>query len=121
MKSELKTKWVNALRSDEYKQGRSRLVQGKGDHQAFCCLGVLCEVAGFDRVKPVDANAAEMYVNYVNPYARQGEYDKLTTSLDDDALKGLGMTADQQETLVTMNDLQNRNFNEIADWVEENL
>lgn len=42
MDKELKAKWVEALRSGKYKQGRSRLKHA-GRH---CCLGVLCEVAG---------------------------------------------------------------------------
>jgi len=33
-------KWVKALRSGKYKQGRNRL--RKKDR--FCCLGVLCEL-----------------------------------------------------------------------------
>lgn len=41
MDPNLKTKWVAALRSGEYEQGRSYLNRdGK-----YCCLGVLCELA----------------------------------------------------------------------------
>ena len=39
----IKKKWVEALRSGEYKQGKGRLVtykKSEGDFQ-FCCLGVL--------------------------------------------------------------------------------
>ena len=40
MNQEIKKKWVDALRSGKYKQGRGRLkASGK-----FCCLGVLCSV-----------------------------------------------------------------------------
>ena len=40
MTPELKTKWIEALRSGKYEQGKHYLkVNGK-----FCCLGVLCEV-----------------------------------------------------------------------------
>jgi hypothetical protein len=35
-------KWVTALRSGRFKQGRSVLNQGD---RALCCLGVACEVA----------------------------------------------------------------------------
>ena len=41
MNQEIKTKWVAALRSGEYKQTKSVLTNGKG----FCCLGVLCKVS----------------------------------------------------------------------------
>lgn len=42
MDAQLKAKWTAALRSDEFPQGRGRLRTKEG----FCCLGVLCEVAG---------------------------------------------------------------------------
>lgn len=41
MNSDIKTKWVAALRSGEFKQGREVLRTEKND---FCCLGVLCEL-----------------------------------------------------------------------------
>lgn len=40
MNPEIKTKWVAALRSGEFKQGRKQLRRGDN----FCCLGVLCEL-----------------------------------------------------------------------------
>lgn len=40
MNPEIKTKWVTALRSGEFEQGRSQLRRGN----TFCCLGVLCEL-----------------------------------------------------------------------------
>jgi hypothetical protein len=39
---EYKAKWVAALRSGEYRQGQGKLRTG----DAFCCLGVLCDVVG---------------------------------------------------------------------------
>lgn len=40
MNPEVKEKWVAALRSDEYDQGKNLLrFEGK-----FCCLGVLCDL-----------------------------------------------------------------------------
>ena len=41
MNPEIKTAWVDALRSGEYTQGR-RALQVNGE---FCCLGVLCDLA----------------------------------------------------------------------------
>jgi hypothetical protein len=40
MKPEVKAKWIAALRSGEYKQGRGVLRDG----DTFCCLGVLCDL-----------------------------------------------------------------------------
>ena len=46
MDPELKAKWVAALRSGEYKQGRDVLHNNKSN--TYCCLGVLCRVAEFE-------------------------------------------------------------------------
>ena len=42
MKAAVKKKWVEALRSGIYKQGRGQLVK----EDKFCCLGVLCDLYG---------------------------------------------------------------------------
>jgi hypothetical protein len=42
----IKRRWVEALRSGKYKQGKNRL-NGK---DGFCCLGVLCDLAVEDGV-----------------------------------------------------------------------
>lgn len=47
MKPEIKSKWVAALRSGEFKQGTGWLLQrNHNETQAayYCCLGVLCEL-----------------------------------------------------------------------------
>lgn len=41
MKKEWADKWVKALRSGEFKQGKSSL---KNSLNEYCCLGVLCEI-----------------------------------------------------------------------------
>lgn len=40
MNREIKKKWLEALRSGNYKQGSHRLRDGN----TFCCLGVLCDI-----------------------------------------------------------------------------
>jgi len=40
MNQEIKAKWLEALRSGEYKQGMKKLKSGDN----FCCLGVLCDI-----------------------------------------------------------------------------
>lgn len=40
MKTEIKTKWVESLRSGNYTQGENKLFDGKN----YCCLGVLCDL-----------------------------------------------------------------------------
>ena len=46
-KNDLIRKWDAALRSGEYRQGRGGLrYNHPSDGSKFCCLGVLCDVAG---------------------------------------------------------------------------
>lgn len=40
MNQEIKTKWLEALRSGNYKQGTGNLRRGIN----YCCLGVLCDI-----------------------------------------------------------------------------
>ena len=45
MKKRVLTKWLKALRSGKYKQGRGALCQiDKKGNESFCCLGVLCDM-----------------------------------------------------------------------------
>lgn len=50
MNPEIKASWVEALRSEEYKQGANALHR----NGTFCCLGVLCDLA-------VKAGAAKVF------------------------------------------------------------
>ncbi len=46
MKSEIKQKWLAALRSEEYKQTKHGLKRKLDDGSfGYCCLGVLCDIA----------------------------------------------------------------------------
>ena len=42
MNRDVALNWVDALRSEHYKQGKGRLCYG----DSYCCFGVLCEVLG---------------------------------------------------------------------------
>lgn len=111
MNPKLKKKWLTALRSGKYRRGQAQLKSG--NH--YCCLGVLCEVAGrkFD-----------------------GDETFLPKSIADLA----GVNARTQEVLASINDgdydvdqkgqygaikryRENRGapFSSIADFIEENL
>lgn len=59
MNPEVKQLWVDALRSGEYMQGRNALAKWDDDNGelAFCCLGVLCEVA---RLQGVDVESDDL-------------------------------------------------------------
>lgn len=53
MNPEIRDRWVAALRSGNYAQGRGHLKEDAG----YCCLGVLCELAVADGI----IGAAEKY------------------------------------------------------------
>lgn len=91
MKPELKTKWVEALRSGEFKQGMKRLRHG-GRH---CCLGVLCEIMG----EPI----------------RRGQ-EMPGTRVDEAA----GFDGNEADNIAAMND-EGQPFTDIADWIEAHL
>jgi hypothetical protein len=103
MDAELKKKWVEALRSGEYCQTREVLTDGAG----FCCLGVLCEVQG---IKKSD----------LGHYFYAGELVNDLGATDDDTFQVGGLTAQRRDKLAGMND-NGQSFEEIADWIEENL
>lgn len=97
MKKEFKDTWVAALRSGKYTQGTGSLLSCFG--AKYCCLGVLCQI---------------------NPdVAREGWEDGANLNYTEKSVYGLSHT--QTEALVDMNDRQRLNFNQIADWIEENL
>lgn len=49
MDDELKRKWVEALRSGKYRQGRKQLrIRHPGGDDSYCCLGVLCDLIAPD-------------------------------------------------------------------------
>lgn len=49
MKKEIADKWIAALRSGDYKQGKGAL-RKKDD--TYCCLGVLCAILGIEAREP---------------------------------------------------------------------
>lgn len=122
MNPRIKQRWLEALRSGEYKQTTENLQDCRG----FCCLGVLC-----------DLHAKERGTNWVrlnDNYELYGEAQTLPLSvqewagLDND----MGGVVDfdyedddvmyvKSESLPVINDTWNKNFNEIADLIETQL
>jgi hypothetical protein len=58
MNPQIKQKWVSALRSGDYQQGRNYLRTDNG----FCCLGVLCDL--YIKENNVEWNLANNGQNY---------------------------------------------------------
>jgi len=99
----MKKRWVEALRSGKYKQGSSFL-QKSG---SYCCLGVLADIeTDGDWVWNEDEQAWEI--------------NERVDFLCDDLCSKAKLTDDTQYALGTLND-RGATFEEIADWIEENL
>lgn len=100
-----KKRWVEALRSGQYKQTREELTNGT----AFCCLGVLCNLEALDEGETWDI-VDRCYTYKLSCY-------NLPTSL---RLKA-GLTRLQEDILTDLNDKALVDFTEIADYIEDNL
>lgn len=104
---EFKDKWIAALRSGKYEQGKSAL-ESNGK---FCCLGVACRVV-----------EVETYV--VDEMT--GQLNELEYIPDNEAIPRFIIGATETAAfLSTMNDgdgiVPPKSFSEISDYIEANL
>ena len=122
MDKRIKNKWLKALRSGEYEQGKGYLCEaGKDGTQKFCCLGVLInETEGFDFL-PGDPPVEGVGIShdFAVKHAAQN-YRTMVYMPSRDFNKRVGLEWGMAEALSDMND-EGRTFAEIADYIEENL
>lgn len=116
MNSELKAKWIEALRSGAFWQGRQHLRQSNDDEAgsySYCCLGVLGVVckASFD----ADVEDEKLQAKMKLPSGAYSTNETLTTQI----LHELGMSSSVGSRLITLNDDKRLSFSEIADWIEK--
>lgn len=128
MDAELKAKWIAALRSGEFKQAQSELHNAESD--SYCCLGVLCKVAGaewtsFEKEKEADEGTYLVTLDHVPVKDGQLLGDTDNEELEPAACEKFGIP--DQSILIGMNDgneilgIKPHSFAEIADWIEANL
>lgn len=109
MDAQLKAKWVEALRSDRYRQADGSLREERSiKRYSYCCLGVLCHAMGAKWINGVPVLGETVLEADGEAY------------LSFDALKLTGLDDASQRVLATMNDGGAR-FPEIADHIEANL
>lgn len=128
MKPLIKDKWLKALRSGEYKQGRQNLhLVISPENQQFCCLGVLCDLA-------VQEGVVDRW-NYASEVMQYGERQGLSShttlprrvwewaGLDTNSPVVLLRAGNKRTSLATLNDQTNDqwDFNRIAQIIEEQL
>jgi hypothetical protein len=106
LKKEYKIPWLKKLRSGRYKQVQGKLHKYEYGETAksklilgYCCLGVLCTT---------------------DPEAKKA-IDDMETVLDPVYFEKFGLTEDEQDILIKMNDHEGKSFKEIADYIEKNL
>lgn len=109
MKQDLKQAWLAALRSGKYRQGQGALKSVGG---SYCCLGVLCEVAGLKEKQLSCGSAAKAFID------KTGDYD--VSYLPDGFAHEVDISATKQSALAEMND-DGKTFEQIADYIEQNI
>ena len=118
MLNENAKKWVEALRSGKFKQGKNFLHSIEGD--TFCCLGVACELAVKEGIIP------EPILKDTGTYVYGDENDSSNGFLPR-AVKnwlGLGDVSGRLKmetgntSLTNLNDSGTYDFNAIADIIE---
>lgn len=132
MKKTVKKKWLKALRSGEYKQGKWQLQTpaSEGTVASFCCLGVLCELAVAEGVIPPPK------LNTENDKMYYGNGDGDTSTILPGAVIDWAFLKREVERgdkdnfrdphagahhLSFVNDFGGKSFNQIADLIEEHL
>ncbi len=117
--------WLRELRSGDYQQTTGRLVTG----DTFCCLGVLCNItAGY--VRRENGFAWGGAFHETNPEHQTFKDLGFTEYVDVMLLKGkhaaglqkmINSSCNVGNVFTVLNDSLRITFNEVADFVEENL
>lgn len=121
MNAELKTSWLEALRSGNYKQCTGKLCNVISTNKSYCCLGVLLDVAkskGFD-MDITDAPHDYPGDNYCMrfTYKQNSSDGELPNSFREE----VGISNVHEQQLIDMNDDDRSSFTEIADYIEKEL
>lgn len=127
MNPEIKARWVAALRSGKYQQGRRVLRNG----DSYCCLGVLCELALEDGIVTATIDEHTSVTRYHDVDRSHNEFSDehdsthlLSLGVRDWANLGLNPSVSsgggRTHTLSGFND-EGTSFADIADMIEERL
>jgi hypothetical protein len=109
MKQELLRKWVDALESGRYEQAHTALRVDNG----YCCLGVLCDLAGEGRWVPPTEDEIIKKDYFVMGDVR--ERNVLPYPL----AELVGVTEAQEKKLVEANDNKHETFLQIAQRIRK--
>lgn len=107
MNKKLKPKWLKALRSGKYKQGTAYL---RSTNDRYCCLGVLLDVAG------VEWRGGGGDICYASGFGRGSR-----TGLSAYRMRQFGLSSNEVNALMSMNDIDRKSFEQIAQYISETL
>ena len=127
MDPNIKTLWVNALRSGQYKQISGTLCREVNDTPCFCALGVLCEV---HRVFHLNRHGLEIFSWTYYWEGTRHDWKRLYlgagSALPETVREWAGLSAydpsvrweEGVSSIVDLNDERKFSFNDIADLIE---
>lgn len=126
MDKTIKEKWVRALNSGVYQQGKCALKRVIDGQATYCCLGVLCDVMDLEWKKTnIGANYNNGdHLEYIETFEPEWEGEQpipLTGSLSQNLLKKTGLELFEHDKLIDLNDDEGAEFHQIAGWIEDNL
>jgi hypothetical protein len=124
MNPEFKARWVEALRSGDYKQTQQTLYDGTG----YCCLGVACDLLVKDGVIKTDYYTCENE-NCCDEWYFGDESEYSSKLLPEKAIEVMEIGMDNpivdfdgfEHHLAELNDKLGLTFSEIADLIEDQL
>lgn len=116
MDKKLKAKWLKALRSGKYKQGKGVL---RTADNRFCCMGVLVDVMSKKAWPKVTTEIGTLILGAEHSVMAY-EVEQNGTALDYDTMRRIGLETRHQGDLINMNDAGKR-FTTIADYIEAEL
>ena len=120
-------KWLEALRSGQYQQGKGAMQTVTRDGTSrFCCLGVLCDVLkdDLDLVWDTEHPQNRILKDRIGTNIFDNGHAHMPPCKVVEAIPGLTRRKNDKvnlSKLVHMNDQQGMTFIEIADFLEEKL
>lgn len=120
MTPEFKAKWIEALRSGEYKQAKECLRDMDG---AMCCLGVAANLIDPCKWNPAADEAEDIEKGEVSTVGFGWDGDQ--TAYTGAVSEAIGILSEVATSLAQRNDgtagFEPHTFAEIADYIEKNL
>lgn len=119
MNKEYKEKWIAALRSGKYKQGKGVL---RNSNNEFCCLGVLCDIVLKDNPDIGSWKNTSDNCYYFSTGIVDYDYTYLPQVISDiTGINRRGEFSENSAPLTTYNDSYGITFNQIADIIERKI